>query len=355
MEKLKKLREQFSRLGIDGMLITNGQNRRYMTNFTGSYGVVLLSHAQAKLITDFRYVNQAKEQAQDYEIVQLPHKESVFAEVADQVQKMGITKLGFEQENLTFSLFGNYQAKLYAELIPLTGVIEAFRMIKSEAEIAIIRTAAEIADAAFNHILGVIRPGISELEVANELEFFMRKQGAASSAFDTIVASGYRGALPHGVASSKKIERGEMVTLDFGAYYQGYRSDITRTVAVGEPNERCKEIHSIVQEALLRGIGGIKPGITGKQADAMPREYITERGYGENFGHGTGHGVGLDIHEEPFMSARCEIVLQPGMVLTVEPGIYLPDLGGVRIEDDILLAAEGNELLTHSSRDLIIL
>lgn len=216
-------------------------------------------------------------------------------------------------------------------------------MIKTDSEIKILKEAAQIADAAFEHILSFIRPGVSEIEVSNELEFFMRKQGATSSSFDIIVASGLRSALPHGVASEKVIEKGDFVTLDFGAYYKGYCSDITRTIAVGEPSDKLKEIYNVVLEAQIRGVNGIKAGLTGREADALTRDYITEKGYGEYFGHSTGHGVGLEIHEAPGLAFRSETVLEPGMAVTVEPGIYIPGVGGVRIEDDIIITSEGNE------------
>ncbi|MDC0762265.1 Xaa-Pro peptidase family protein [Brevibacillus sp. AG] len=355
MEKVTRLREQFDSLGIDGIVITNGQNRRYLTNFTGTYGVVLISRDQAKLFTDFRYTAQAQAQATGFEIVYLPTKESVYSEVARQAEAMGINHLGFEEENVSFALHRKYSEAVQTAFIPTSGVIEGLRMIKTKEELAIIRTAAQIADAAFSHITSFLRPGITELAVSNELEMFMRKEGASGSAFDIIIASGYRSALPHGVASEKMIEAGDMVTLDFGALYQGYRSDITRTVAIGTPDEQLKAIYEIVLEARNRTVAGIRPGITGKEADAFSRDYITEHGYGERFGHGMGHGVGLDIHEEPFMSTRCTAVLQEGMILTVEPGIYIPELGGVRIEDDLVVTESGNEVLTHSPRELIIL
>lgn len=355
MGKVEKLRQQFTALGIDGMLVTSGQNRRYLTNFTGSYGVVLVSLDQAKLLVDFRYTAQAKAQATGFDIVFLPTKESVYSEVARLATEMGITKLGFEEEDLSYALHRKYEETARTELIPTAGLIEGLRMFKTEQELARIRTAAEISDAAFAHITTVLRPGITELEVSNTLEMFMRKQGASGSAFDMIIASGHRSALPHGLASNKKIETGDMVTMDFGALYEGYRSDMTRTVAVGDPSSLLKEIYGIVLEARNRAVAGIRPGITGKEADAFARDYITAQGYGERFGHGMGHGVGLDIHEEPFMSTRCSTVLQPGMVITVEPGIYIPDAGGVRIEDDIVVTESGNEVLTHSPRDLIIL
>ncbi|MFD3447776.1 Xaa-Pro dipeptidase [Microbacteriaceae bacterium 4G12] len=353
MEKLTKLRAAFEEVEIDGLLITSGYNRRYVTNFTGTAGVVLISKERALFITDFRYVEQAQKQAVGYEIVQ--HTGLIVDEVANQVKALGIQKLGFEQDHLTYSVHKGYNEKIEAELVATSGLIEKLRLIKTDSEIKILKEAAQIADAAFTHILSFIRPGISELEVSNELEFFMRKQGAASSSFDIIVASGHRSALPHGVASEKLIEQGDFVTLDFGAYYKGYCSDITRTIAVGEPSPELKKIYDIVLESQLRGVNGIRTGITGREADALTRDYITEKGYGQYFGHSTGHGIGLEVHEGPSLAFRSDTVLEPGMVVTVEPGIYVPNLGGVRIEDDVLVTSEGNEVLTHSPKELIIL
>ncbi|MFE8702511.1 M24 family metallopeptidase [Cytobacillus sp. FJAT-54145] len=353
MVKLNKMREHFEKLGIDGMLITSNYNRRYISNFSGSAGVVLVSTDQAQFITDFRYVEQASKQCEGFEIVK--HTGAIPEEVAVQVQKLGIKKLGFEQDHLTFSAFKAYEKVVGAELVPVSGLVEKLRLIKTEPEIKILKEAADIADAAFKHILDFIRPGLTELEVSNELEFFMRKAGATSSSFDIIVASGVRSALPHGVASDKVIEKGDFVTLDFGAYHKGFVSDITRTLAVGEPDAKLKEIYNIVLEAQLRGMEGIKPGMTGKEADALTRDYITEKGYGEYFGHSTGHGIGLEVHEGPSLSVKSDLVLEPGMVVTVEPGIYIPGLGGVRIEDDTLITKEHNETLTHSTKELIIL
>jgi Xaa-Pro aminopeptidase len=353
MEKLERFRAEMEKVQVDGFLITSPYNRRYMTNFTGSAGVVLISQKEAKFITDFRYVEQAGKQAAGYEIVQ--HRGAITEEAARQVKMMGIQKLGFEQDHVTFATYKAYENAIEAELVPVTGLIEKLRLIKTPSEIKILKEAAKIADAAFTHILEYIRPGLTELEVSNELEFFMRKHGASSSSFDTIVASGYRGALPHGVASDKVIEKGELVTLDYGAYYNGYVSDITRTVAVGQPSDELKGIYDIVLEAQLRGMAGIKPGMLGKEADALTRNFIEEKGYGDYFGHSTGHGIGLEVHEGPALSVRSDTILEPGMVVTVEPGIYVPGVGGVRIEDDAVITIEGNESLTHSTKELIIL
>jgi len=353
VEKLEKLRSSFSNLGIDGLLITSEFNRRYMANFTGSAGVVLISEDNAQFITDFRYVEQATAECVGYEIVK--HSGSIPAEVAEQAKKLGIKKLGFEQEHLTFSAYKAYEKAVDAELVPVSDIIEKLRLIKTDAEIKILKEAGKIADAAYKHIIEFIRPGLTELEVSNELEFFMRKAGATSSSFDIIVASGYRSALPHGRASDKVIEKGDMVTLDYGALYNGYISDITRTLAVGNPDDKLKEIYAIVLEAQLRGVSGIRPGIKGIEADALTRDYITEKGYGEYYGHSTGHGIGLEVHEGPALSSKSEIILEPNMVVTCEPGIYIPELGGVRIEDDLLITKDNNERLTNSTKELIIL
>jgi len=213
----------------------------------------------------------------------------------------------------------------------------------------------DLADATFHHILTYIQAGRTELEVSNELEFFMRKHGATSSSFDTIVASGYRSALPHGVASSKVIQSGELVTLDFGALLNGYVSDITRTVAVGPISPELQTIYDTVLKAQLAGVDGLRPGITGIEADALTRDIIKDAGYGEYFGHSTGHGIGLEVHEGPGLSFRSETKLQPGMIVTVEPGIYVPQVGGCRIEDDVLITESGREILSSSPKELITL
>ncbi|WP_163526341.1 M24 family metallopeptidase [Halobacillus ihumii] len=353
MNKLGKLRQAMEDQRLDGLLITSSQNRRYLTNFTGSSGAVLITAQAAVFITDFRYTEQAAEQAEGFEIIE--HKGPMAEEISTQVENLQIKKLGFEQDHVTYKQFDVYRNHLKAELVPTSGLIEKLRLIKTDEELTIIKEAVKIADDAFEHILSYIKPGTKEIDVSNELEFFMRKQGAASSSFDIIVASGKRSALPHGVASQKEIQSGELVTLDFGALYKGYCSDITRTVAVGEISDELKEIYDTVLQAQIKGMEGIKAGITGKEADALTRDYITDKGYGEYFGHSTGHGIGLDVHEGPGLSFRTEQVLEAGMVVTVEPGIYVPNVGGCRIEDDTLVTNTGNERLSHAPKELIIL
>jgi len=353
MLKLQKLRKALQEQNIDGILITNGYNRHYMTGFTGTAGVAIVSQNDAVFITDFRYTEQAAAQVQDFRIVQ--HEATILEEIGTQVNNMGIKLLGFEKDTVSYGTYELYKNIIQADLVPISGLIEKIRLIKTQQEINIIKVACEIADHAFTHILDYIKPGKTELDVSNELEFFMRKQGATQSSFDIIVASGLRSALPHGVATNKVIEKGDFVTLDFGALYNGYISDITRTVAVGEPSEKLVDMYNAVLASQLLALEKVGPGLTGVQADAIARDYLKEKGYGEAFGHSLGHGIGLEVHEGPGLSMRSNTVLEPGMAVTIEPGVYLPGIGGVRIEDDILITETGNELLTHSSKELIIL
>lgn len=324
-----------------------------MTGFTGTSGVAVVSQKEAVFITDFRYTEQASKQITGYRIVE--HKGTIIEEIAAIVKELGIKSLGFEKDVVSYSMYEAYSKVIPADLVGVTDLIEKIRLVKTEDELKTIKAACQIADETFEHIIQFIKPGKTELEVSNELEFYMRKLGATSSSFDTIVASGVRSALPHGVATDKIIEKGDFVTLDYGALYNGYISDMTRTVAVGEPSEQLKEIYQIVLEAELLGLEKFKPGMTGKEADAICRDYIKEHGYGDAFGHSTGHGIGLEVHEGPGLSFRSNITLEPGMVVTCEPGIYLPGVGGVRIEDDTLITETGNEKLTHAPKELIIL
>lgn len=353
MEKIEQLRSDFGKHDIDALLVTNPYNRRYITGFTGSAGVALITQSDAFFITDFRYVDQANKEAKDFTIVE--HSGPVIDEIAKYIANLGIKRLGFEEEDVTFANYKAYESTFKTELIGTKALIETLRLIKTSDEIEILQAAAKIADDAYDHILNFIKPGVTEISVANELEFYMRKQGATSSSFDIIVASGVRSALPHGVASNKVIESGELVTMDYGALYNDYISDITRTVAVGEISDDLTKIYETVLEAQIRGVKGIKPGMTGRQADALTRDYITEQGYGEYFGHSTGHGIGLEVHEGPGLSTKSDIVLEKNMAVTVEPGIYISNIGGCRIEDDIIITETGNERLTLATKELIIL
>jgi len=352
-QRLTKLREALANLGADALITEKAENRFYLSGFTGSTGWVIVTESEAFLVTDFRYVEQAQEQAPDFTVVNNERK--AIEAIAKLLADKGIKRLAFESS----VSFGTHQewnrAFENVELIATSGLVEKIRMFKDESEMVIIREAVRIAEAAFEHIQAYIRPGVRETDVALELEYFMRKQGATGSAFDMIVASGVRGALPHGRASEKIIEAGEMVTLDFGAAYNGYNSDITRTLAVGEPSAKMKEIYDIVLRAQLAGVQALKPGVSAKAADAATRDIITAAGYGDAYGHSAGHGLGIEVHELPGLSTVSTFVLEPGMLVTMEPGIYVSGLGGVRIEDDVLITADGHENLGKSTKELIIL
>ncbi|PUA39955.1 Xaa-Pro dipeptidase [Paenibacillus elgii] len=353
-QRIGRLRSLLEQKGLPALLITNATNRKYMTGFTGSAGYVLITADRAVLLTDFRYVTQASEQAAGYEIIE--HGPKVVESVHDLLRKWDIVKLGFEQTDLSYGTYSSYAEALGGiEFVPTGGLVELLRMIKDDEEIAIMQQAADLADRAFVHVLGLLKSGVKELDISLEIEMFVRKHGAASTSFETIVASGERSALPHGKASDKIIGTGEFVTLDFGAYYKSYCSDITRTVIVGTPTDKHRDIYKIVLEAQMEALERIKPGMTGKEADAVARDVIKRYGYGDHFGHGTGHGLGMEVHEAPRLSVQGDVVLAPGMVVTVEPGIYLPGFGGVRIEDDIVITETGNRRLTQSSKDLIVI
>ncbi|ENH97444.1 peptidase M24 [Gracilibacillus halophilus YIM-C55.5] len=352
MDKVSQLQSQLKTQNIDGVLITNPINRRYMTGFTGTSGIVVISREDAIFITDFRYIEQANQEVSNNFTIK-EHKGPIVDTVAEIVDQLNLTSIGFEQQHLTYAAYEQYRKKLKTDFVPTSDLIDKIRLIKSENELSILKEACNIADKAYDYILDVIKPGVKEIDVANELEFYMRRQGAQSSSFDIIVASGYRGALPHGVASTKKIQAGELVTLDFGAIYQGYCSDITRTVAVGAIDEELHTIYETVLSAQKKGVEGIQAGLTCKEADALTRDHIKAAGYGEYFGHATGHGLGLEVHEQPALSYRSTKPLEAGMVVTVEPGIYVPNVGGCRIEDDIVITENGNERLSHANKELV--
>lgn len=353
ISRVANLRKEMIEEDISSFLITSSYNLRYLTGFTGTTGVALITLEEAFFITDFRYTEQAETQCEGYKIVQ--NHGPIFDVVADLVEEKELINLAFEEATVSFKEYVQLEMILEVDLIPVSGMIEELREIKDDSEIEIIQKACEIADQAFSHILTYIKPGMTEIQVANELDFHMRSLGASGVSFETIVASGLRSAMPHGVASEKVIEQGDFITIDFGCYYQGYVSDMTRTISLGEPSEKLKEIYQIVKEAQQKVLDIAKPGMAGAELDAVARDFITSKGYGEAFGHSTGHGIGLEIHEGPNVSKMAEKVFVSGNVITNEPGIYLPGIGGVRIEDDMLVTDNGIKRLTHSEKELIIL
>lgn len=353
MSRVEKLRNCMKELEVDGYFVTTLQNVRYLTGFTGTTGVAFVTANEQFFITDFRYREQATEQCKNFDVI--IHQAGVFQELACIIDDLDLQRIAIEADEMNVATYQQLQSILNIEIVPTSGVIEKIREVKDASEIKIIRQAIEIADQAFEHILTFIKPGITEIQVANELDFYMRSLGASGVSFDTIVASGVRSSMPHGVASQKVIESGDLITLDFGCYYEGYVSDMTRTIALGTIDPKLKEIYEIVLRANEIVNENTKAGITGKQMDALARDYITQKGYGDDFGHSTGHGIGLDIHEGPSISFRNEEPLVVNNIVTNEPGIYLAGLGGVRIEDDLLIQEGGVEILNHSPKELIIL
>ncbi|WP_028610424.1 M24 family metallopeptidase [Paenibacillus harenae] len=353
-DRVKRLRQLLEEQGFEAILVGSGHNRRYLSGFTGSSGMVLITPSESYLLTDFRYRTQAPKQAAGFQIVE--HGPSPIDNVRELLEQNKLAKLAFEQDHVVYGEFASWTKALPGiSLEPASGLIERLRMIKEESELQIMQEAADLADATFQHILKLIRTGVRETDIALEMEVYMRSHGAISSSFDTIVASGERSALPHGVASDRLIGTNEFVKLDFGAYYKGYCSDLTRTVVVGTPTEKHLEIYNIVLEAQLHALEHIKPGMSGREADALARDVIAKYGYGDLFGHGTGHGLGMEIHEAPRLSKLSDTILTPGMTVTVEPGIYVPGFGGVRIEDDIVITESGIKILTSSPKELITL
>ena len=355
MNRAQKLAERLEAGGLDGILLVKDSNIRYISGFTGSDSYVLVSGKARVFITDSRYTEQAEAECDGFEVIRWRSPAPGLAETIKKACEVnGVKVLGFEKDKVTYELYEKLAEGLDGiKLVPASGLVECIRYAKDEGETAFIRKAAEIADEAFEEILKYVKVGVTEKDVERELQYLIKKKGADDIGFPIIVASGKRSSLPHAIPSDKQIEEGDFVTLDFGAMYRGYRSDMTRTVVVGEAETKQKEIYGIVKAAQAEGVLSIKAGVSGKVPDACARGYIERAGYGEYFGHGLGHGVGLDIHEEPFMSSSCEKTLAEGNVITVEPGIYLPGWGGVRIEDTVLVKADGMEILTKSSKEFI--
>lgn len=352
-DRLKRVREKFDEFGIDGLLVSNIFNRKYLTGFTGTHGYVLIDKRKGFIITDFRYLEQAKEQSKDFEVIN--QGKDLYQTLKDLLEDLNIKRLGFEEEYLTYNEYSKFKEKFRnISLLPFQKAIQQIRAVKDKYEINKIKEAVALAEKAFSYILEIIRPGISEKNVAIELEFFVKRNGASGLAFETIVASGFRSSMPHGVASEKIIQYGEPIVLDFGCVVSEYCSDITRTVFVGKPDEKIKEFYEIVLDAQKNAFDVLKPGIGCKDVDEAGRKIIRDKGYGDNFGHGLGHGVGLEVHEEPTLSVRSENILKPGMVLTIEPGVYMEGVGGVRIEDMVLITEEGYENLVSFPKDIIV-
>lgn len=346
------LRKLANRLQLDGILISDLANVRYFSGFTGE-GFLLITKDKKIILTDSRYDIQARSQAKSFVVVLL--KDQV-QDLTTYLKKLGLDTFGFESEYVSYAFYRQIKAKLRSvKLHPITNEIDHLRLHKSPEEVKEIREAIAIASEAFQVALADLTKGRKEYEFAAQLEFECRRRGAERMAFDTIVASGPRSALPHGTASPKKIRSGELVTIDWGIVFHGYHSDETQTIACGKTTAKQRDIYYIVKEAHDSTIEAIQPGMTFKEVDALARDYIQAKGMGKYFGHGLGHGVGLKVHEDPRISWQSEGVIEEGMIFTVEPGIYIPEWGGVRIESMILVRKNSPEILTILHKGLRVI
>ena len=338
------------------IIISSPENRRYFTGFPSSDGYLVITKNDAVFFTDSRYIEAAQNAAKTYKTELLT---KVSKEILGYLQENNISRVLFERERLTVSEFENFKSILKPIKVSsskkLENKINALRAVKSKEEIKNIKKAQRIAEDAFHHILTFIKPGVTEKEIALELDFYMLSHGAEAISFETIAVAGKKTSMPHGVPDDNVVKNGDFVTLDFGAVVNGYHSDMTRTVAVGDVSPEQKKIYEIVLQAQLKSLETLKCGVSCKDADSAARDIISGAGYGEYFGHGTGHGVGVEIHENPSLSPRSENVLKINNIVTVEPGIYIPGKFGVRIEDMARITRNGCENLTKSPKELIIL
>lgn len=350
IHRIERLKRNLDLKDKEALLITSPVNRRYYAGFTGTSGAVFCSSGRNLFLTDFRYAEQAESQCPGFEIIVMPAGSSLFDFLAGQA----LSALYVEEKHLTMASAGQVaKTAPKAVLKPLDEQVAEQRVLKESSEIEKIWDAARIADAAFLHILDFLKPGRQEKEIALELEFFMRRQGAEGLSFETIVASGFRSAMPHGVASDKRIHDGEFVTMDFGCRFGGYCSDMTRTVHMGPASEEEKNVYALVLRAQQKALDCIRAGVRAAAVDKCARDIIMEGGYGDRFGHGLGHGVGLEVHEAPRLSPHCDTILATDMIVTDEPGIYLPGRFGVRIEDLVVVDAGGCRVLSSSPKDLL--
>jgi Xaa-Pro aminopeptidase len=352
--RLAALRAGLATANVDGLLITAVPNIRYLTGFSGSSALLFVTAKDLYFITDFRYETQVQSEVGDFADVRIEGS-SLWTGLWEILQRIiPLDIIGFESMHL---LHRDFQRLLTEgaryQWRPQNGLVEKLRESKDAQEVALIEYAGGIATRALSRTLEKIRSGVKELEIAGALEKALRDEGCEEFPFPSIVASGPRAALPHARPTSRVVQRGDLVLLDFGAQYQGYCSDITRTVVVGKATDEQRHIYSIVREANETASEKVRAGMSGQDADALARSYIEEQGFGKAFGHSLGHGLGLEVHEAPRLAKTAEAALSEGAVVTIEPGIYRPGWGGIRIEDDVHLAPEGPRILTDYTRELL--
>jgi Xaa-Pro aminopeptidase len=352
VERQEALRAQLVQEGIDGLLVTHLPNIRYLTGFTGSAALLLLRSDATILITDFRYAVQAPAEAGPAAVVEIDQK-SVWDRLGRVLGSHPLSTLGIEAHALTVRDAERVSGLTRSRVVPTSELVERLRTVKSPEEVAAIRDAASLAQSALAEVLPRVRVGQSEREIGAMLEEALRRRGSEWHPFPTIVASGPRSALPHARTSARTVGQGEWLLLDFGAQVDGYCADLTRTVVVGRADERQRTIHDLVRTAQGRALEHLRAGMTGREGDALARDVIVARGFGEAFGHSLGHGLGLEVHEAPRVAPTTETPLPTHAVVTVEPGIYLPGWGGVRLEDDVYLGPDGAERLSDGKTELL--
>jgi Xaa-Pro aminopeptidase len=352
--RAERLLAELDEAGVDLLLVSNLVNVRYLTGFTGSSGLVLIGTSTRVFLTDFRYTEQAEDEVYA-EFARVTSAQNLMADAVDHLPE-GTVRVGYESETVTVDGLERMR-ELFperAELVAVKGLVERMRMIKDEHEIELITAAQKLADEAFEALLAGGLEGRTERELALALEHDMRLRGAESPSFDSIIAGGAHGALPHATPRDAKLERGQLVVIDWGARYNGYCSDCTRTVAIGEPGPEAREAYELVLGAQQVGLDEVRAGGDGKQIDKAVRDIIYGAGHEGHYGHGLGHGVGIEIHEAPTLSFRSEDTLQAGNVVTVEPGVYLPGKFGIRIEDLVVITSDGIRILTSIPKGLRI-
>ena len=353
---MKNLEKYLTLLGeeVDGLLLTSRYSRHYGAEFDIAEGVAIVAKGGCRYFTDSRYIESAENGLQGVEVLEMNRANNYIKRLNDAIADFGVTKLGFEERYMTVAEYTYFKDNLNAELVPFNKQINGFRDVKEDWELDLMRKAQAITDKAFSEVLGRIQPGMTELELQAELIYCLYKNGATALAFDPIVVSGPNTSLPHGVAGERVIQEGDFVTMDFGATYKGYCSDMTRTVAVGYATEEMKKVYETVLKAQEAGIAATRAGVIGRDIDAAARKVITDAGYGEYFGHGYGHSLGLEVHEAPNPNPGNAGPMPAGALCSAEPGIYLPGRFGVRIEDVTMITDTGVVNITKSPKNLII-
>lgn len=354
MNHFGKIAQQLSAHGLDAMLVTSAPGEFYVAGFHGE-GMAVVTPAQTWYYTDSRYIEAAGQLVKDAQVGMIRTGQTYRQLAQDIVSAQGIRRLGFEDNYMSVAEYSQWKKEVRAELVPASEILDLLRMVKDEEELAAMKEAQRVTDEAFSEILNDIKPGVAECEIAAKLTYLMARKGAERNSFDPIVACGANGSKPHAIPSQALIQKGQFVTMDFGCVVGGYCSDMTRTVAVGQPTDEMKFVYDTVLKAQLAGIAAAHGGVTGAEIHNIGAKIIADAGYGDYFGHGFGHSLGIEIHENPRFSPLWDKVIPAGACLSAEPGIYLPGKFGVRIEDVIMLTDDGCIDITRSPKELIIL